>query len=127
MNRIFAAFFTLCLGFAISGVAATGAFAAQHSSPASALNELTQHMSPVKKATYRGYCVRQYFKCRDRWGGSWRFRRCMKWRGCWEAYVDFRERRGHYHGCRRWKEACADNWGYGNDDYYGCLRYHGCD
>lgn len=28
--------------------------------------------------------------------------------------------------CARWANACAANWGYGNRDYYGCLRYHGC-
>jgi hypothetical protein len=28
--------------------------------------------------------------------------------------------------CDYWARRCADNWGYGNNDYYGCLRYHGC-
>jgi len=28
--------------------------------------------------------------------------------------------------CEYWGDRCVDNWGYGNSDYYGCLRYHGC-
>jgi hypothetical protein len=128
MGRLFAAFMALCLGFAALGV--NGASAAQSGTPASPLKGLTEHMSPVTKASedygYRHYCVRQYFKCRDRWGDSWGFKGCMQWRGCWEAYLDYRERKESYGGCGRWKGACAENWGYGNEDYYGCLRYHGC-
>lgn len=126
MQRLLASLIAICLGFAISGIAATGASAAPQSAPILTLKDLEEQLSPVKKASYRHYCVRQYFKCRDRWGDGWRFRRCMKWRGCWEAYLDYRERREYYGGCRRWKSACAENWGYGNNDYYGCLRYHGC-
>ena len=29
-------------------------------------------------------------------------------------------------GCGYWSSRCAENWGYGNSNYYGCLRYHGC-
>ncbi len=28
--------------------------------------------------------------------------------------------------CEYWHHRCVQNWGYGNPDYYGCLRYHGC-
>jgi hypothetical protein len=28
--------------------------------------------------------------------------------------------------CRYWSGRCAANWGSGNSNYYGCLRYHGC-
>ena len=28
--------------------------------------------------------------------------------------------------CRHWSGRCAANWGSGNSNYYGCLRYHGC-
>jgi len=28
--------------------------------------------------------------------------------------------------CSYWRARCADNWGYGGADFYGCLRYHGC-
>lgn len=29
--------------------------------------------------------------------------------------------------CARWSRRCTANWGYGNGDYWGCMRYHGCD
>ncbi len=35
--------------------------------------------------------------------------------------------RRHRSRCSYWSDRCADNWGYRNNDYYGCLRYHGCD
>lgn len=28
--------------------------------------------------------------------------------------------------CSYWSRRCAGNWGYGNHNYYGCLRYHRC-
>ena len=28
--------------------------------------------------------------------------------------------------CSYWRSRCAENWGYRNNDYYGCLRYHRC-
>jgi hypothetical protein len=28
--------------------------------------------------------------------------------------------------CRYWSRRCANSWGYGNRNYYGCLRYYGC-
>ncbi len=40
-------------------------------------------------------------------------------------YRDRRYRR--YRGrCRYWHRRCVRNWGYGNSNYYGCMRYHGC-
>jgi hypothetical protein len=35
-------------------------------------------------------------------------------------------RRSYRSSCSYWSDRCADNWGYRNSDYYGCLRYHGC-
>lgn len=35
-------------------------------------------------------------------------------------------RRSYGSSCSYWSDRCADNWGYRNSDYYGCLRYHGC-
>ncbi len=29
--------------------------------------------------------------------------------------------------CSRWRRRCQANWGYGNQDFWGCMRYHGCD
>ncbi len=45
-----------------------------------------------------------------------------------DDYYRYRHRyRRSYRGrCARWSRRCASNWGYGNDDYYGCLNYHGC-
>lgn len=28
--------------------------------------------------------------------------------------------------CSYWSRRCIANWGYGNSNYYGCMRYHGC-
>ncbi|WP_147361483.1 hypothetical protein [Dichotomicrobium thermohalophilum] len=28
--------------------------------------------------------------------------------------------------CAYWHRRCVRNWGYGNANYYGCMRYHGC-
>ncbi len=128
MRKLIAAFMALCLGFGAAAPISTAASAVEAGASALTLKGVTTTMSPVTKADYgyRHYCVRQYFKCRDRWGDSWQFKRCMQWRGCWDAYLDYRARHEHYGGCRRWQDACAENWGYGNNDYYGCLRYHGC-
>ncbi len=29
--------------------------------------------------------------------------------------------------CEDWSRQCRANWGYNNPDYWGCMRYHGCD
>ena len=126
MRRFVTGIFGLVLCMSAFGLGAGGASASETASPLLALKGLTAKASPVTKVDYLGYCVRQYFKCRHYSDNSWEFRRCMKWRGCWEAYQSYREHHSE-HGCRRWRDACAENWGYGNSDYYGCLRYHGCD
>jgi hypothetical protein len=39
----------------------------------------------------------------------------------------YRSYRRSYGGrCSYWARRCAENWGYRNNDYYGCLLYHGC-
>jgi len=127
MQKAFNAIFALLLGLGVFLALPATASAAQQSMPTLDIRGLTSQLSPVKKATYRHYCVRQFFKCRGRWGAGWRFRRCMRWRGCWRAYLNYRERRSQdYRGCGHWRRACSRNWGYGNNNYYGCLRYHGC-
>ena len=35
-------------------------------------------------------------------------------------------RRSYGGRCSHWARRCAENWGYRNSDYYGCLQYHGC-
>ena len=42
-------------------------------------------------------------------------------------YYPYRSRR--YYGlprCTKWHRRCVRNWGYGNRNYTGCMRYHGC-
>lgn len=34
--------------------------------------------------------------------------------------------RRYRRGCGYVRRQCARNWGYGNSDFYGCLRYEGC-
>ena len=43
-------------------------------------------------------------------------------------YYGYGYSRPRYSGgsCGYWSSRCAENWGYGNSNYYGCLRYHGC-
>jgi hypothetical protein len=125
MRSVFYACFALCLGLAASMAIPATVSAAPQSSPAIALKDFAKG-SPATSVTYRHYCVRQYFKCRHHTESGWEFRQCMKWKGCWEAYVNFRERHSE-NSCGQWREACAQNWGYGGNDYYGCLRYHGCE
>ncbi len=48
-----------------------------------------------------------------------------------KRYTKRRYRRSHryrkYAGrCSRWSRRCSANWGYGNRDYRGCMKYHGC-
>lgn len=144
MKKRLAALSALCFTILAIAFAAGPASAAQTSLPS--LSPLKTETLATPVSEYRDYCVKQYFTCRDRWEGGHRFERCMKWRGCWEAYVEFRERRERReyrrrsyddeddyeedssdNSCRQWHNACAENWGYGNNDYYGCLRYHGCE
>lgn len=28
--------------------------------------------------------------------------------------------------CSKWHRRCVANWGHRNEDYYGCMDYHGC-
>jgi hypothetical protein len=148
MSKRLAALSVLCFTILAAVFAAGPASAAQQSLPSLSTLQAETLAVPVR-SEYRQYCVSQYFTCRDRWGGGSRFQRCMKWRGCWEAYTEFRERRerrehrrryrdrddeddyeedsSEGYSCRHWQKACAENWGYGNNDYYGCLRYHGCE
>lgn len=39
-------------------------------------------LSLIEKVQHRRYCRRWYRECRARWGGGWRFRRCMRRHGC---------------------------------------------
>lgn len=152
MRKAITAFSVLCFSIIAITLSATTCSAAQQNIPSQTAQSYASGL--LKKATYRSrrYCVRQYFACRDRWGDGHRFEQCMRWRDCWDAYIRFRKRHdadddeddendedncdddddvcgGNSEGksCWHWRNACAQNWGYGNSDYYGCLRFHGCE
>lgn len=137
MRRVIAAFMTLAIGFAATGIASTSASAAQPNAPA--VKALIDKLAPAKPAAYSRRCARTYRYCRNKYGGAYLFRNCMRFRGCWDYWNYFdrgdrRSHRRHYdrrdrteYSCSYYRDACAQNWGYGNNDYYGCLRYHRCD
>jgi hypothetical protein len=136
MRRVIAAFLFLTIGFSVMGLAPTGAFAAQPAAGTTNLNQLIDKVAAAKQVTYRNRCVYTYRRCRNLYGGAYLFRNCMRWRGCWDYwnYLDVplrddddddRPLRREY-SCDYYRQACAENWGYGNNDYYGCLRYHRC-
>ena len=142
MLRAATIFFSLMLSLSVFGVTAGSALAAQQPAPLAALGGATAKTSPLTAVTYdyQDHCVRKYFECRRYTDTTWEFRRCMQWKGCWDAYQSYKrrhERRDDYsrrdddddsnYSCHHWRKACAENWGYRNNDYYGCLRYHGCD
>ncbi len=80
-------------------------------------------MTPVAQP----YCAQRYVICRDRWRANQRFRRCMKAAARWTAYLRYRAVTAvRVYGCGGWREACARNWGFRTNDYFGCLKYHGC-
>jgi hypothetical protein len=37
-----------------------------------------------------------------------------------------RPQRQRSRSCAYWGDRCAENWGEGNSNYYGCMRYEGC-
>jgi hypothetical protein len=41
-------------------------------------------------------------------------------------YYDYYDRPYYGGRCAYWARRCAKNWGYGNNNYYGCLRYYNC-
>ena len=49
--------------------------------------------------------------------------------GWWYAYPWWIDNGPYYNGgdCDYWSNVCASQWGYGSDDYYGCMSYYGCD
>ena len=127
MRKFLAAIAAACLVLVLSGPTAMNVFATPQKAPASTLKGVTRDASPVVPVA-EPYCARRYFLCRDRWGANWRFERCMRAAACWDNYLRYRiETAPAIHGCGGWREACAQRWGFRTPDYFGCLRYHGCD
>ncbi len=74
----------------------------------------------VEQAQY-GRRARIRRRCRRRWGGGYRYRRCLRRQGYYG-----RGRYGRrYRRCRRWRNRCRRRWGYGWR-YRRCMRRHGC-
>lgn len=119
------------LGFAMPGANAASAI----SSPALTLGE---QITAVQKSNianadvgfrlyvgprYRHYRYRHYRRYRRPGFHLYigpRYRHYRRYR----RHRSYRRYRGR--SCRHWSRRCARNWGYGNSNYYGCMRYHGC-
>lgn len=67
-----------------SAVAVGGLASSAHAAPVglAANPTASTQMSLIEKSQYRNYCRRWYRECRERWGGGWDFRRCMRRHGC---------------------------------------------
>ncbi len=116
------------LGFAMPGSGNANAASAV-SSPALALG---QHVGDVQRSNIANADVsfRLYVGPRYR-----RYRHYRRYRrpGV-RLYIGprYRYHRPRYRSYRRagrcgyWHRRCARNWGVGNSNYYGCMRYHGC-
>jgi hypothetical protein len=71
----------------------------------------------VEQARY-GRRARIRRRCRRRWGGGYRYRRCLRRQGYYA--------RGHrYRRCRRVNRRCRYRFGYGYR-YRRCMRNRGC-
>ena len=126
MNRVLTALFGLVLCLSAFAFASGGAFAADQSVQLPALKDLASKATPLMRVDDSEYCTLQYFKCRHFSDSGPEFRACMRDRGCFDAYMHFREH--HEEGyCHRWRDECGERWGRGNDRFYNCLRYHGCE
>jgi hypothetical protein len=128
MTRISLLFaLAVALGFAMPGAKNAQAASAM-SSPALALG---QHLTAAQRSnivnadvSFRLYVGPRYRRYRH-------YRRYRRYRrpGV-RIYIGPRHRRYRRHrrarSCRHWHRRCVRNWGYGNSNYYGCMRYHGC-
>ena len=93
----------------------------------------------------RGLFLRPGFYRRGWHGRRYRYRRGpyrYRYHGCWyrrpwwlvTGYDRRYPRRAYYYQryeygggrCDYWAGQCARNWGRRNNNFYGCLRYHGC-
>jgi hypothetical protein len=111
------------LGFAVSASPSQAASIAG----GSALGKLTVESGLVQVQSRA--CQRRYRTCRYRWGYGRDYRRCMRRVGCsWRPrlYRDGRVHRPRVRRCGYWRDRCAENRGFGNNDYRGCLRYYTC-
>lgn len=78
---------SLAAGIAIAGFLCVGIPAAQAAPLSQTQLQSTQQTmfgpSLLEKVQWRGnWCRRWWRECRWRWGGGWRFRRCLARHGC---------------------------------------------
>jgi hypothetical protein len=76
-----------------------------------------RHRRRFRPYFYIGPSIGIYF------GSPHRYRRYRHYR---RPYLRRSYRRSYGGRCSYWARRCAENWGYRNSDFYGCLRYHGC-
>ncbi|WP_210191715.1 hypothetical protein [Rhodomicrobium vannielii] len=76
---------------------------------------------------YGGYYSRRYYRDDDDEDYGWRRYRHAGARWLFNDEYEGSSYRDYGHSCRYWRHRCAESWGWGNSDYYGCTRYHGCD
>lgn len=123
---------TLALAVVLSCaiIGSTGAFAAPATaSPTQAL-ALGNAVTPAEQANVAEAGVSVYIGPRRRYYRHHYYYRPYYYhrRYYYRPYYSHRRhyRKRHHGRCGHWRAACARNWGVGNSDYYGCLRYHGC-
>lgn len=66
-------------GIALGGLLAVGQSAS--AAPFTPINQGSWGQSQVQQVQYN-YCRRWNRECRARWGGGWKYRRCMRIHGC---------------------------------------------
>jgi hypothetical protein len=125
MRHLIASLFTVCFSFTILAASAPEAAAAQTMLPALSHAAPDAKLSPVTQVRWGPHCRRARERCRYRHGHGPDFRRCMRRRDC-AVGPHRRQMRRENRRCGRWENACAANWGYGNNNYYGCLKYYNC-
>jgi|ABPU01.1.fsa_nt_gi hypothetical protein len=117
------------LGFAMPGSDNAKA-ASAISSPALALG---QHVTGVQRSNIANADVSFRLYIGPRYRRYRHYRRYRRYRRPgvrlyirprYRSHRRYRRYRGR--SCSYWSRRCARNWGFGNSNYYGCMRYHGC-
>lgn len=79
---------------------------------------------------YYGYRRHRYYSPYDYrpYYGGYRPSYYDSYRPTYDSYSYTRPKRYRKYGgnCSRWSKRCGANWGYGNSDYIGCMKYHSC-
>lgn len=125
----------VCLLIGVAILGSSGASAAAIVAPKQALSLAQQTFSHSDQGLYQEVGKRRGRS--HRWRRRYhrrRYRRHRRYRrgprlGIYIAppYYHHRYSRTRRYGrCGHWRRRCGANWGYGNSNFYGCMRYHGC-